>query len=148
MRLLVRVALLAGAALAGAALRPAVSAPTPSAAPVASAARADLSQPIFTDRAAEAGLVFTHVNGMTGKLYMPEMMGAGVALIDYDNDGRMDVFLVTVRVSSTTTPGPDRTASATSTSPTSPPRAASSPPATAWASRWATTTTTATPTST
>ncbi len=49
---------------------------------------------IFTDRAAEAGLVFTHVNGMTGKLYMPEMMGAGVALIDYDNDGRMDVFLV------------------------------------------------------
>ncbi|HEY6321566.1 MAG TPA: CRTAC1 family protein [Thermoanaerobaculia bacterium] len=49
---------------------------------------------IFSDRAAEAGLVFTHVNGMTGKLYMPEMMGPGVALIDYDNDGRMDVFLV------------------------------------------------------
>src|SRR5258708_7173348 len=52
------------------------------------------SKAIFIDRAAEAGLVFTHVNGMTGKLYMPEMMGAGVALIDYDNDGRMDVFLV------------------------------------------------------
>src|SRR6202166_1611835 len=49
---------------------------------------------IFTDRAAEAGLLFTHRNGMTGKLYMPEMMGPGVALIDYDNDGRMDVFLV------------------------------------------------------
>ena len=49
---------------------------------------------IFTDVAAEAGLLFTHVNGMTGKLYMPEMMGPGVALVDYDNDGRMDVFLV------------------------------------------------------
>ena len=49
---------------------------------------------IFTDRALEAGLHFTHLNGMTGKLYMPEMMGAGVALVDYDNDGRMDVFLV------------------------------------------------------
>src|ERR1700724_2828038 len=49
---------------------------------------------IFSDRAAEASLIFSHLNGATGKLYMPEMMGAGVALIDYDNDGRMDVFLV------------------------------------------------------
>jgi len=71
--------------------RPGASAPAPAA---AGAARTDRSQAIFTDRAAEAGLVFTHQNGMTGKLYMPEMMGPGVALIDYDNDGRMDVFLV------------------------------------------------------
>jgi hypothetical protein len=50
--------------------------------------------PLFTDRAAEAGLVFRHRNGMSGKLYTPEIMGPGVALIDYDNDGRIDVFLV------------------------------------------------------
>src|SRR5207244_1287215 len=37
---------------------------------------------------------FTHVNGATGNYYLPEMMGAGVALIDYDNDGDLDVFLV------------------------------------------------------
>ena len=38
--------------------------------------------------------MFTHVNGATGQYYLPEMMGAGVALFDYDNDGDLDVFLV------------------------------------------------------
>jgi hypothetical protein len=50
--------------------------------------------PIFTDRATEAGLLFTHQNGMSGKLWTPEIMGPGVGLIDYDNDGKMDVFVV------------------------------------------------------
>jgi hypothetical protein len=31
---------------------------------------------------------------MTGQLYMTEMVGSGVALFDYDNDGDLDVFLV------------------------------------------------------
>ena len=50
--------------------------------------------PIFTESAAAAGLTFTHMNGATGKYYLPEIMGAGVALFDYDNDGDLDVFLV------------------------------------------------------
>src|SRR6266545_1367343 len=50
--------------------------------------------PLFVESAAATGLVFTHVNGATGKYYLPEMMGAGVALFDYDNDGDLDVFLV------------------------------------------------------
>jgi hypothetical protein len=50
--------------------------------------------PLFVESAAAAGLVFTHVNGATGKYYLPEMMGAGVALFDFDNDGDLDVFLV------------------------------------------------------
>jgi hypothetical protein len=50
--------------------------------------------PIFVEAAAATGLVFTHDNGAKGNYYLPEMMGAGVALFDYDNDGDLDVFLV------------------------------------------------------
>jgi len=48
----------------------------------------------FVDRAKETGLDFVHANGMSGKLYMPEVLAPGVALFDYDNDGDLDVFLV------------------------------------------------------
>ena len=49
---------------------------------------------LFRDISAESGLHFTHYNGMTGKLYLPEIMGSGAAFFDFDNDGDMDVFLV------------------------------------------------------
>ncbi|MBI3470307.1 MAG: CRTAC1 family protein [Candidatus Solibacter usitatus] len=48
----------------------------------------------FRDVAAETGLDFRHFPGAGGQFYMPEIMGAGVALFDYDNDGDLDVFLV------------------------------------------------------
>ena len=48
----------------------------------------------FVDRSKETGLNFVHINGMSGKLYMPEVLAPGVALFDYDNDGDLDVFLV------------------------------------------------------
>jgi hypothetical protein len=47
----------------------------------------------FVERASAAGLRFQHVNGMTGAMYLPEIMGPGVGLIDFDNDGDLDVFL-------------------------------------------------------
>jgi len=50
--------------------------------------------PIFDELADKAGLKFRHFNGMTGKLFLPEVMGAGAALFDFDNDGDLDVFLV------------------------------------------------------
>lgn len=48
----------------------------------------------FTDRAAEWGLSFEHFNGRDGHRYLVEVLGAGVALFDYDGDGDLDVFLV------------------------------------------------------
>jgi hypothetical protein len=49
---------------------------------------------IFEDVAATTGLKFRHYNGMTGKLLLPEIMGPGAALFDFDNDGDLDVFLI------------------------------------------------------
>ncbi|MEM9531966.1 MAG: CRTAC1 family protein [Pseudomonadota bacterium] len=48
----------------------------------------------LTDRTAEAGIRFSHFNGMIGKHHFPEMMGAGVGLLDYDRDGDLDLYLV------------------------------------------------------
>src|SRR5215470_15472404 len=44
--------------------------------------------------AEETGLRFTHDNGGRGQFYLPEIMGSGVALFDYDGDGDLDVYLI------------------------------------------------------
>ena len=51
-------------------------------------------RPIFDEVAARVGLTFVYDNGASGQFYIPEMMGAGAALVDYDNDGDLDVFLL------------------------------------------------------
>jgi hypothetical protein len=53
-----------------------------------------VAQVTFSDVTGQAGIAFTHNNGAFGKKYLPETMGAGVAFLDYDNDGWLDLFLV------------------------------------------------------
>ena len=48
----------------------------------------------FQEAGAESGLNFVLRNGATGHRYQPEIMIAGVAALDYNNDGCMDIFFV------------------------------------------------------
>jgi hypothetical protein len=50
--------------------------------------------PLFVESAAATGLRFVHVTGASGNYDLPEIMGAGLALFDFDDDGDLDVFLV------------------------------------------------------
>ena len=49
---------------------------------------------LFADVATQVGIQFTHENGARGKYYLPEIMGPGCALFDYDLDGDLDVYAV------------------------------------------------------
>src|SRR5262245_18399270 len=50
--------------------------------------------PLFTDMTADSGLEFTYHNGEEANHYsILESLGGGVALIDYDRDGLLDIFL-------------------------------------------------------
>ena len=59
-----------------------------------SSARPAGSSAIFEDAAASTGLEFHHFIGATGSYFPPEIMGSGVALVDYDGDGDLDVYLL------------------------------------------------------
>ena len=48
----------------------------------------------FTDIAKKAGLTARIICGGISKDYIIEVVGAGVAFIDYDNDGWMDLFVL------------------------------------------------------
>ena len=48
----------------------------------------------FVDVTAQSGVSFVHANGAAGELLLPEVIGAGGALLDYDNDGDLDILAV------------------------------------------------------
>src|SRR5580704_7112834 len=48
----------------------------------------------FTDVTSTLGVNFQYLSSHTSRKYLLETMGSGVALFDYDNDGRLDIFLI------------------------------------------------------
>src|ERR1700741_2576827 len=48
----------------------------------------------FTDVTSDLGINFEYAASHTSKKYLIETMGSGVALFDYDHDGRLDIFVV------------------------------------------------------
>ena len=53
-----------------------------------------MSVPAFTDDAERRGIAFTFDNGRTDLRQLPETMSGGVALLDFDGDGWLDIYAV------------------------------------------------------
>ena len=52
------------------------------------------SDSVFSDVTGAAGIRWKHTNGESRDKYLIEAMGGGVAFVDFDNDGLLDIFLV------------------------------------------------------
>lgn len=67
---------------------------TQQAAPSKEAPKAAATLDLKVEPAASIGIDFVHQTGAAGKKLMPETMGPGCALFDYDGDGKLDVLLL------------------------------------------------------
>src|SRR5262245_4530262 len=97
------VLLLAGAATGGwyaisalfAKKQPVVNVPV--AVPIGQREKVPVPEAKFTDITEKAGIHFRHYNGAFGKKLLPETMGSGVAIFDFDNDGKPDILFINSR---------------------------------------------------
>jgi hypothetical protein len=64
------------------------SAPTPDIAET-------IEPPWFRDITVESGVDFVHDAGPTGTYFMPQIVGSGAAVLDFDGDGLLDLYFLT-----------------------------------------------------
>jgi hypothetical protein len=83
-----KIALLVGAMLAGALVGCAPDKP-----PGGRVTRAP-TQELFVDATESSGIRFQHINGRTGEFDYPEIIGSGLALFDFNNDGKLDLLVL------------------------------------------------------
>ncbi|MFN7996097.1 MAG: CRTAC1 family protein [Bryobacteraceae bacterium] len=69
------------------------------------AAATQAGSPLYREvTSAKSGIVWTHESARSDKRYLPETSGPGVAIFDFDNDGRMDILVVNSGTSGFYTP--------------------------------------------
>jgi hypothetical protein len=54
--------------------------------------RASTRRPLFTDIAPRSAISYITNNNYTGRKYFQQPMCGGIGILDFDNDGRMDIF--------------------------------------------------------
>src|SRR5258708_37286158 len=54
--------------------------------------RANAKRPHYTDIASRSRISYVSRNGFSGRKFFPQPMCGGVAILDFDGDGLMDIF--------------------------------------------------------
>jgi enediyne biosynthesis protein E4 len=60
----------------------------------------------FTDIRPDSGIDFKHFSGMTLEKHYPSANGSGVAIFDYDGDGKLDLYFASCTLLPLSTPAP------------------------------------------